>query len=219
MNKLNKNKIVIIAIITICIFGIYYFFIKEDDYLENNSNSNILILNEENSSKAENLLETKDNNKENKIVIYVTGAVKKEGIYEIEENSRIADCIEIAGGLNEDADINNINLAYILCDGMKIHIPRKNENINEIQDNTKSYISIDSNNKDNDKTNNKNIKVNINTANQAELETLPGIGPSTALKIIEYRKENGKFNNIEDIKNISGIGDSKFNKVKEFIRV
>ena len=102
---------------------------------------------------------------------------------------------------------------------MKIHIPRKNENINEIQDNTKSYISIDSNNKDNDKTNNKNIKVNINTANQAELETLPGIGPSTALKIIEYRKENGKFNNIEDIKNISGIGDSKFNKVKEFIRV
>ncbi|MCI8617253.1 MAG: competence protein ComEA [Clostridia bacterium] len=219
MNKLNKNKIVIIAIITICIFGIYYFFIKEDDYLENNSNSNILILNEENSSKAENLLETKDNNKENKIVIYVTGAVKKEGIYEIEENSRIADCIEIAGGLNEDADINNINLAYILCDGMKIHIPRKNENINQIQDNTKSYISTDSNNKDNDKTNNKNIKVNINTANQAELETLPGIGPSTALKIIEYRKENGKFNNIEDIKNVSGIGDSKFNKVKEFIRV
>ena len=219
MNKLNKNKIVIIAIITICIFGIYYFFIKEDDYLENNSNSNILILNEENSSKAENLLETKDNNKENKIVIYVTGAVKKEGIYEIEENSRIADCIEIAGGLNEDADINNINLAYILCDGMKIHIPRKNENINLIQDNTKSYISTDSNNKDNDKTNNKNIKVNINTANQAELETLPGIGPSTALKIIEYRKENGKFNNIEDIKNVSGIGDSKFNKVKEFIRV
>ncbi len=219
MNKLNKNKIVIIAIITICIFGIYYFFIKEDDYLENNSNSNILILNEENSSKAENLLETKDNNKENKIVIYVTGAVKKEGIYEIEENSRIADCIEIAGGLNEDADINNINLAYILCDGMKIHIPRKNENINQIQDNTKSYISTDSNNKDNDKTNNKNIKVNINTANQAELETLPGIGPSTALKIIEYRKENGKFNNIEDIKNVSGIGDNKFNKVKEFIRV
>ena len=219
MNKLNKNKIFIIAIITICIFGIYYLFIKEDDYLENNSNSNILILNEENSSKAENLLETKDNNKENKIVIYVTGAVKKEGIYEIEENSRIADCIEIAGGLNEDADINNINLAYILCDGMKIHIPRKNENINQIQDNTKSYISTDSNNKDNDKTNNKNIKVNINTANQAELETLPGIGPSTALKIIEYRKENGKFNNIEDIKNVSGIGDSKFNKVKEFIRV
>lgn len=219
MNKLNKNKIVIIAIITICILGIYYFFIKEDDYLENNSNSNILILNEENSSKAENLLETKDNNKENKIVIYVTGAVKKEGIYEIEENSRIADCIEIAGGLNEDADINNINLAYILCDGMKIHIPRKNENINQIQDNTKSYISTDSNNKDNDKTNNKNIKVNINTANQAELETLPGIGPSTALKIIEYRKENGKFNNIEDIKNVSGIGDNKFNKVKEFIRV
>lgn len=218
MNKLSKSKIIFIVIIIICIFGIYYFFIKDDDYLENNSNSNILISKEENSQKEENLLEMNENT-ESKIVIYVTGAVKKEGIYELEENSRIADCIEIAGGLNEDADINNINLAYILCDGMKIHIPRKNENANEIQDNTKVYISTESNNKENEKTNNKNTKVNINTATQTELETLPGIGPSTALKIIEYRKENGKFNNIEDIKNVSGIGDSKFNKVKEFIKV
>ncbi len=218
MSKLNKNKIVFTTIIIICIFGIYYFFIRDDDYLENNSNSNILISNEENSSKDKNLLETNDNDTKNKITIYVTGAIKKEGIYELEENSRIADCIEIAGGLNEDADINNINLAYILCDGMKIHIPRKNENANEIQDNTKMYISTESNNKENEKTNNKSTKVNINTATQTELETLPGIGTSTALKIIEYRKQNGKFNNIEDIKNVSGIGDSKFEKVKEFIK-
>lgn len=219
MNKLNKNKIIIIVIIIICIFGIYYFFIKEEDYLENNSNFNILISNEENSTKEQNLLKTKDNDRENKITIYITGAIKKEGVYEIDENSRIADCIEIAGGLNEDADINNINLAYILCDGMKIHIPRKNENVNEIQDNTKQYISTESSNKENEKTNTKNTKVNINTATQTELETLPGIGPSTALKIIEYRKENGKFKSIEDIKNVSGIGDSKFNKVKDFIKV
>ena len=65
----------------------------------------------------------------------------------------------------------------------------------------------------------KNSIVNINTATQTELETLPGIGPSIALKIINYRKENGKFSKIEDIKNVSGIGDSKFESIKKFITV
>ena len=64
-----------------------------------------------------------------------------------------------------------------------------------------------------------NSKVNINTATQTELETLPGIGPSLALKIINYRKENGKFSNIEEIKNVSGIGDSKYEKLKNYILI
>ena len=64
-----------------------------------------------------------------------------------------------------------------------------------------------------------NTKININTATQTELETLPGIGPSTALKIINYRKENGKFSNIEELKNVNGIGDSKFETLKKFITV
>ena len=101
--------------------------------------------------------------------------------------------------------------------------------MNEIKDNTNIYISRESNNIENynnsnkttqnskSNTNIKNKKININTATQTELETLPGIGPSTALKIIEYRKQNGKFKKIEEISNINGIGENKYNKIKDLI--
>ena len=173
-------------------------------------NTNTIAIYEENKESKETAQENK------KIVIYITGAVKKEGIYEISENSRIADSIEIAGGLEENANIENMNLAYVLEDGMKIHIPSINENMNEIQDNTNEYITKE--NGDTQTVKNINEKVNINTATQTELETLPGIGPSIALKIIDYRKENGKFNTIEDIKKVNGIGENKYSKIKELIK-
>lgn len=222
MKKINKKTIIYVCII-ILITGIYYFFIKKDDYIEDISNTNTLILNEGSSEKKDNFIDTK---KKNNIVVYITGQVKDEGIYELEENSRISDAIDKAGGLTEEADIRNINLAYMLEDGTKIYIPKKDENItdnnsNSDMKNNNGYISNNSGigeTKD-VKTNSQNSKVNINTASQTELETLPGIGPSTALKIIEYRKENGKFTRIEDIKNVSGIGESKYNKVKDLIKV
>ena len=187
MKRINLNKIIYIIII-ICIIVIYYLFTREEEYVEN---TNELVTFQENIQSQENTP---------KIVIYITGAIKKEGIYELEENSRIADSIEAAGGLTEDANIENINLAYVLADGMKIHIPTKSENVNEVQDNTNQYITKENSNTEESK--NTNEKVNINTATQTELETLPGIGPSTALKIIDYRKENGKFEKIEDIKKV-----------------
>ena len=207
MKKINKKTIIYILII-ICIAGIYYLFTREEEYVEN---TNIIIPYEENIQNKE------DTDENNKIVIYITGAVKNEGIYEIKENSRIADGIEIAGGLKEDANIENINLAYVLEDGMKIHIPSKQENVNEIEDNTNQYITKENSNTENIK--NSKEKININTATQTELETLPGIGPSIALKIIDYRKENGKFEKIQDIKKVNGIGDNKYSKIKDLIKV
>lgn len=133
------------------------------------------------------------------------------------------------GGVREDADIEDINLAYQLEDGMKIHIPTKQEkenkaDISDIKENAKEYITtssgISQEQEESDNTKNqKNVKVNINTATQTQLETLPGIGPSTATKIMAYRKEKGKFNKIEDIKEVSGIGDAKFDKIKDYITV
>lgn len=207
MKKINKKTIIYILII-ICLAIGYYLFTRDEEYVEN---TNILIPYEENIKNEEKVEESEG------IVIYITGAVKKEGIYELEENSRIADSIEAAGGLTEDANIENINLAYVLSDGMKIHIPTKSESINESQDNTNQYITKENSNTEESK--NTNEKVNINTATQTELETLPGIGPSTALKIINYRKENGKFEKIEDIKKVSGIGDNKYSKIKDLIKV
>jgi len=129
------------------------------------------------------------------------------------------------GGLKEEAFIEDINLAYKLEDGIKIHIPTKQENENERNQKTTeenksnaSEITSDKEMKVDTQTT-KNSKVNINTATQTQLETLAGIGPSTANKIISYRKENGKFHKIEDIKEVNGIGEAKFEKIKDFICV
>lgn len=217
MDKLNKKTITYISIAIIVIIATYYFFIRKEDYVESNFNVNIAT-NENNTQVEENTLNLEKNTEE-KILIYITGAVKNEGIYELEENSRIADCIEKAGGLTDEADIKDINLAYILEDGMKIYIPKINENKNQITDNTETYISKENSSSESTKITSKNEKININTATQTELETLPGIGTSTALKIINYRKENGKFNSIEDIKKVNGIGDSKFSQIEDLIKV
>lgn len=136
------------------------------------------------------------------------------------------------GGVTQEASIDEINLAYPLEDGMKIHIPTKQEIEEEKKkaakeetflqtDLTENYTTSSSgiNTEKEENQDKQTSKVNINTATQAQLETLPGIGPSTAMKIINYRKENGKFNQIEDIKEVSGIGDSKFEKIKEYITV
>lgn len=220
--KLNKKTTFYIFIIAIMAIAIYFSFIKKEDYLESNYNLNTLNLDEENSNIQDKILDKKSNDSNDKIVIYITGAIKNEGVYELQENSRIADSIEKAGGLTEEANINNINLAYVLQDGMKVYIPKKGEDTNEINDNTNIYVSREESVTKNSKkiANNSNKdKININTATQIELETLPGIGKSTALKIIEYRNKNGKFSCIEDIKKVSGIGDSKYSKIKDLIKV
>ena len=110
---------------------------------------------------------------------------------------------------------------------MKIYIPNKNENAETVQDETETFVTKDvdttsnsnSDNSNNSKTTVTNKKININTATQSELQTLPGIGESTALKIVTYRKENGKFSSIDDIKKVKGIGDAKFEKIKDLIMV
>ena len=212
MQKINKKIIFIIIIISGIIYGVFNYFTqnKNKENLENISQDIII------NNQTENT--TEENNNQEKIVIHITGAICNEGIYELEENSRIVDAVKMAGGLKEEADLKQINLAYVLEDGMKINIPSKNDNSNENINNTENYITKEKLNSSNNTNSAKTSKININSATQTELETLPGIGPSTALKIINYRKEKGKFNKIEDIKNVNGIGESKFNKIKEFIK-
>lgn len=128
----------------------------------------------------------------------------------------------MAGGNTEEADLSKVNLAYTLSDGQKVYIPKVGEEISE-QNEFLEYISSGFGN--NDVIEEKNgiaiggEKVNINTAKQTELETLPGIGPSTAQKIIDYRTKNGLFETIEDIQNVKGIGDGKFEEIKDNICV
>ncbi len=225
MKELNKKtKIIIIAILVVLLGAIiYYVYGRETP--ENNKNAIIPYEDETIQNKENNVSEDKsEENSTEKIIIYIAGAIKKEGVYELEEGSRISDAIEQAEGLKEEADITNINLAYKLEDGMKIRIPTQTENnekdINKISE---EYITknsgLETENIIEDTSKEKEEKIDINKATQEELETLSGIGPSTANKIVQYRKDNGNFKSIEDIKNVNGIGESKYNEIKEKIIV
>ena len=224
MKKTNKKIVVYIIIISVIALIIYEVAIKKENLIENITDINTIETSEENETKEQEKVDITKG-----IMVYITGEVKNPGIYELEENSRIKDVIEKAGGLKETADITDINLATILQDEDKITIPTKDKTMEEkqnterIQSNKQSKTTEKSQNTTSISTNttgkNQNTKVNINTATQTELETLPGIGPSTASKIVSYRKENGKFKSIEEIKKVNGIGESKYKKIKELIKV
>lgn len=204
MEILSKKQkvIVVVLIIFMCLIIGYYFINKT----QKNDYSELETIAEEKEQEEEII-------DEDKIVVHITGEVENEGIIELEKGARISDAIEKAGGTTEEANIADVNLAYNLKDGQKIKIPNINEEDEQIiKEEAGEDIIIEGDNK-------KEEKININTANQTELETLSGIGPSTALKIINYKKEHGKFNNIEEIKNVPGIGESKFENIKEYICV
>jgi len=216
-----KQKIIFFIILSIMIsIIIYYLYISL--YKDNSAyffEDNELLSNNTTFSNSEETFYENSNfkiNEENNIIVYVCGAVKESKVISIKENSRICDAIDAVGGLNSDADLTYINLASIIEDGDKIYIPKKGEVLN-----TDSDYSFSQNNSylNNDSSNIKNTKININTATQTQLETIPGIGPSTALKIINYRNENGKFSSIDEIKNVSGIGESKFEELKKYVNI
>lgn len=210
--KQNKKIVIIVIIIIILIVG-YFKTSKEDKIVEESQ-----ILN-----TSESVANTDENSIDSQIIVHIAGAVKKSGIVKLQEGSRIEDAIELAGGLSDNADITDINLAYVLEDGTKIRIPSKNDKDEQkeqyIIEDSGLEIEGDEVSSNNSSNNDSKNMVNINKAEQSDLESLPGIGPSLATRIIEYRKENGTFNDIEDIKNVSGIGDSKFSNIKSYIKV
>ena len=211
----NKKKILIIGVICIIvIIGlVIYFFMKddEDDYLDfEDFESNIenIVQNEINEVAQE---KTKSNH----------ACSKTPGVISLNEGARIIDAINEAGGLTSKADISKVNLAYILEDAQKIYIPSINdkEDAEYILEDSGETLVVTSGSDQISTKNEENLMININTASEDKLQELPGIGSSIATRIVSYRKENGKFNSIEDIKNVSGIGESKFNKIKNNICV
>ena len=145
-------------------------------------------------------------------MVHIIGEVKNQGVVVLESGARIVDAIEAAGGETDEADLTKLNLAYILNDGEKIKVPKKGEEQQE-------YITSTSGLETSEENKTESQKININTANLEELTKLPGIGEATANKIISYRKETGKFKTIEDLKNVPGIGNSKFDNLKDMITI
>lgn len=148
--------------------------------------------------------------------VHVKGAVKKPGYYELEYGSRIKDAIEIAGGETTKADLENINLAMKLIDGQEVIVELKEEATTtpqeiSVADEDNEELMVE----DTDSSG----KININTADIDLLCELDGIGESVAGAIIEYRTNNGNFASVNEIKNVKGIGESKFDKIKDRITV
>lgn len=143
-----------------------------------------------------------------KIKVYIVGAVRYPGVIEVEEGSRLIDVLELAGGALENADLERVNLALKVQDEGMYKIPRIGEELSE-----PSFTVLGAT------SNQGQQKVNINTADEATLDTLPGIGPSKAKRIIEYREQNGPFKSIEELKNVSGIGEKTFEQLKDLITV
>lgn len=148
----------------------------------------------------------KEETKEKKsIYVYVCGAVMQAGVYELQQDSRVYEAIQKAGGFAENADISEINQAALLQDEEQIYVPAAGE--------------VDHSLKEAGEAGDASGKVNLNTATKEELMTLAGIGESKANSIIKYREEHGKFQSIEDIKQIEGIKDGVFQKIKDLITV
>ena len=211
-NLTRKQKIIVIAIAGIVAIGIMYFIYNKNQVKED--------INIENEILVNNVSTNENNTNDDIVIIHITGSVKNPGIVKLKEGSRIEDAIEAAGGLTENADITKVNLAYVVEDGTKIKIPSASEeDIGDediIDSKSGDNIIIEENTIS---SNNSKQTININKATEKEFETLPGIGPSLASKIIEYRNQNGKFGSIEDIKNVNGIGDNKYEKIKDLITV
>jgi competence protein ComEA len=146
------------------------------------------------------------------IVVYVTGAVKRPGVYTLPKTSRMVDAVDAAGGFLEGADLNQVNLAEAIKDEQQIVIPG-------LSTLPTPELTIGGNGLLVTPTPFAGQKININTASVELLDSLPGIGPTVAQKIVDYRKENGSFGRVEDLLKIPGIGPSTLEEIRGMITV
>lgn len=197
--KENRDMLVKVAAAALVVVVAFLFFV-----FKGGSEEEIKI--EDTSEGFERSSEQEEKNIK-MLFVDIGGEVKEPKLVELPEGSRIEDAISAAGGLTDKADTEKINRAAFVSDGEKILIPSESDD-----DEPEIWGGMGA-----DKYS--DGKVNINTADSSRLQELNGVGPVTAEKIISYREENGGFSSIEDIKNVSGIGDKTFEKFKEDITV
>ena len=205
----NKKKIYIfLLILFICPISL---FVKD----KLSSKEEVYVLTDENNTREDNQssneeieeLKKEDNIDNKEITVYISGEVKKAGIVILKSGDRLATAVEKLGGTTNKADLNKVNLAMKVEDEQHYIIPKIGEEVSE--------ESVEVTNKE--VSSQESSKININTATIEELDTLPGVGEATANKIVNHRSENGEFKTVEEIKNVNGIGDKKFENIKELI--
>lgn len=202
----KREQIVILLIVfTIIITLGFKFFLK--DIIDSRDNT-MEVINIDKTIDSEGMESLIADVEDNIIMVHISGQVYNPGIVELELGNRLIDAVKLAGGLKKDADIDRINLAKKLVDEEKIYIPKIGEEVAEEID-----ISVKTGS-----SGKESGKININSCSKEDLIALPGIGDTIASRIIEYRTKN-PFKSIEDIKNVSGIGEKKFMDIKELITI
>ena len=139
------------------------------------------------------------------LFVHVAGAVARPGLYRVKVGSRVADVLDAAGGPTGDGDVHQLNLATKVDDGQRVYVPRVGES--PPPGASEGEVAADSG------------PLDLNTATQAQLEELPGVGPSTAKAIIDYREQNGRFRAVEELLDVRGIGPSKFAEIEPLVKV
>jgi competence protein ComEA len=159
------------------------------------------------------------------LAVYVCGDVRRPGVYKFTLGARVADGIERAGGALADADLEQLNLAEPLSYAMKIDVPKKGQVVaGTVYEGGPSTARSFGTRRHASRDGSRNKlqpgqTLNVNTASESELVSLPGVGPGLARRIIEYRSANGPFQTVDDLQNVSGIGPSKFERMAPFIRL
>lgn len=149
------------------------------------------------------------------VYVHVAGCVASPGVVELQEGARVGDAVAAAGGFAPDAAEDAVNLARVVKDGEQVYIPSTDQALSDSAEQGPGREAQAGQTA----TGGQAALVNINTAGSTELQSLPGIGPSTAAKIVDYRNANGSFSACEDLKNVSGIGDKKYEAIEGLICV
>ncbi|EGO2581892.1 helix-hairpin-helix domain-containing protein [Enterococcus faecalis] len=147
---------------------------------------------------------------ETMIYVDIKGAVKVPGIYQLKNQQRIWDALALAGGVSEEADTAQVNYAQKVKDQMIIYVPKKGESVAQSLETLQESASAQQNQEE---------KINLNTATEAELQTISGIGAKKAQEIIRFRDEQGPFKTVEELKNVPGIGEKTVERLKDMLTV
>lgn len=204
----NKIQIIIFTVGVILTFS-YFNSKQNENNVELADTSTVISSVSIQTSSFKN--EASQNKKE--VYIDIKGAVNKPGLYHVKPSQRLGNVLNLAGGLKENADVSKLNLAHTLSDQMMIYIPKQGENYQgDLIIEAKTNIGDENTNSDSD-------LVDLNSASKDELQTLTGIGEKKAELIIQYREDNGGFKTVDDLKNVSGIGDKTFANLSSKITV
>ncbi|UQF10915.1 helix-hairpin-helix domain-containing protein [Vagococcus lutrae] len=209
----NKKRIIVI---TGGIVGVFIIIMMTWKTTKQNSLITETTMMSETVITTDSEQDTLKSDSQEKWFVDIKGAIKFPGMYPVETDMRIFDVIELAGGLSEEADRNQVNLAEHVRDQMVIYIPKVGENLAEVMLPTESSTSH--HDSGHAQAENETL-VNLNTATAQELQTLSGIGEKKAEAIITYRETNGAFQTIDDLKKVKGIGEKTFDSLKESITI